>query len=68
MRTYMKSVALISLFMVIIGSTIVHAAWVDNGVPLCTTLGEQEMSVAVSDGAGGAIIVWRDQRTVNGDI
>ena len=68
MRTFMKSVALIALFMLIIGSTIVHAAWINNGVPLCTALGAQDMSVAVSDGMGGAFIVWRDDRTVNTDI
>ena len=68
MRTFMKPVALLALFMVIIGSSIVHAAWVDNGVPLCAALGAQDLPVAVSDGLGGVIIAWRDDRTVNGDI
>ncbi len=32
-------------------------------VPLCTATGLQEAPVATSDGSGGAIVAWRDQRS-----
>lgn len=42
--------------------------WETNGVPVCTVLGNRLPRV-VSDGAGGAIIAWRDpRRTTNYDI
>ncbi|MFH1382215.1 MAG: dockerin type I domain-containing protein [Chloroflexota bacterium] len=37
-------------------------------VPVCTTNGTQEPAQICSDGAGGAIIVWRDDRRVDYDI
>jgi hypothetical protein len=36
--------------------------WQENGVPVCTTPGSKLPRIA-SDGAGGAIIAWRDPRT-----
>lgn len=33
-----------------------------NGVPLCTAAGDQLRPVTVSDGLGGAIVVWHDER------
>lgn len=43
----------------------VHAGWPDRdtGLPLSTATGDQDQPVAVSDGSGGAIVVWRDSRT-----
>ena len=38
--------------------------WTDNGVALCTATGRQQTPVIVSDGAGGAIVIWSDERTV----
>jgi len=39
------------------------------GLPICTQAGIQEHMEMVSDGIGGAIIVWRDQRTSSlGDL
>jgi hypothetical protein len=38
------------------------AGWIDNGVPVCGAAREQRNPRAVSDGAGGAIIVWEDKR------
>lgn len=36
-------------------------AWDPCGVPVCVTSNEQTEHVLVSDGAGGALIVWEDQ-------
>jgi len=35
-----------------------HSQWIENGVPVCTAPYVQEDPAIVSDGAGGAIIVW----------
>lgn len=37
--------------------------WQPNGVPLCTEPSGQALTSACSDGAGGAIVSWTDQRT-----
>jgi len=37
--------------------------WTDNGTAICTEIGEGDVGGIVSDGAGGAIIVWEDQRS-----
>ncbi len=45
--------------------------WAANGVPVCTATDKQEDHQAVSDGAGGVIMVWEDYRGDpfwNGDI
>jgi len=41
------------------------AQWTVNGVGLCTTANHQDSPAIVSDGAGGAIIAWRDSRSGN---
>ena len=38
------------------------AMWLPNGVPMCTATGDQLAPQIVSDGAGGAIVVWYDFR------
>ncbi|MCD4750462.1 MAG: hypothetical protein K8R59_13915 [Thermoanaerobaculales bacterium] len=52
-------------------STDIYAQWVDlegvvrwtlDGVVVCDEGSSQSHAVAVSDGAGGAIVVWRDRR------
>jgi hypothetical protein len=42
--------------------------WAANGVPVDTTLGDQYTPDMVSDGAGGAILVWRDTRSGDEDL
>ncbi len=42
--------------------------WTANGVALCTALNDQAYPNLVSDGAGGAIVVWSDYRSGAGDI
>jgi PKD repeat protein len=39
-----------------------------NGVAICTTVNQQEYPTIVSDGSGGAIITWEDERSGNFDI
>ena len=42
--------------------------WAMNGVALSTATGFQDIPRIISDQAGGAIVVWRDQRAANQDI
>jgi hypothetical protein len=42
--------------------------WTADGVPLCTAAGSQNAPAIVSDGAGGAIITWHDNRGAAADI
>lgn len=37
--------------------------WVSNGVAICTANALQTAQQMISDGAGGAIIIWEDRRT-----
>ena len=43
--------------------------WTSGGTPICFAVGTQNLPVAASDGAGGAIIAWYDGRSAaNYDI
>src|SRR5438132_486746 len=42
--------------------------WTGNGVPICTAADYQYNSTITSDGSGGAIITWYDNRSGNYDI
>lgn len=44
------------------------AVWAADGVALCTAAGVQQGAQALPDGAGGAFVVWADQRGGNEDI
>jgi hypothetical protein len=44
------------------------ALWQTDGLPVCKADGSQRYPRAVSDGAGGAIVVWQDGRNDGGDI
>ncbi len=46
----------------------VHAQWVVDGIPVCTSPGTEDMVRTISDGEGGAIIVWRENRGSSFDI
>ena len=37
-------------------------AWAPYGVPVSIALGHQDRTVAITDGSGGAILVWADSR------
>lgn len=45
-----------------------QASWPSDGRAICTVPGTQDTPAIVSDGLGGAIIVWRDNRGINTDI
>ena len=51
-----------------LASGAVDPAWPTNGRLLAGVTGAQSFPVLVSDGAGGAIVAWNDQRGVSGDI
>ena len=51
-----------------VGSSGVLAWWEVNGAPVCTAVGSQEVPVVASDGAGGAIIAWIDDRVGGSDV
>lgn len=38
------------------------AAWFTNGLLVCGELNDQDQAAVATDGAGGAIVVWRDMR------
>jgi hypothetical protein len=40
-----------------------RATWATDGVPVCTASGAQDAPLIVADGAGGAILTWRDDRS-----
>jgi len=42
--------------------------WAANGVAICTAAGAQAWPLLISDGAGGAIITWWDERSGSRDI
>ncbi|MFI5371565.1 MAG: T9SS type A sorting domain-containing protein [Candidatus Eisenbacteria bacterium] len=44
------------------------AAWTGDGVAVCTAAADQTVPAVVSDGAGGLIVAWDDQRNANDDI
>ena len=50
-------VCLLSLF-----NTLARAQWISDGAPVCTAGSDQEWHSICPDGAGGAIIAWRDYR------
>ncbi len=42
--------------------------WLPDGISVCTVAGDQMYPVVVSDGTGGAIVAWHDNRDSNYDI
>ena len=42
--------------------------WGTNGIPICTSVGDQLGPHIATDGAGGAIVTWNDARAVLTDI
>jgi hypothetical protein len=42
--------------------------WTPNGVVICGEAGDQRFPVVVSDGAGGTVVCWEDERSGVSDI
>jgi hypothetical protein len=68
MSRVMKAMPLVVLCALIIAAPSVWAYWAQDGVAICTATGDQQYPVIISDGAGGAIITWADNRSGNYDI
>ena len=68
MAMVLKSVALVVLCAFVFAVPSVRANWVLDGVALCTAVSDQYHPTIVSDGAGGAIVTWYDNRSFNYDI
>jgi hypothetical protein len=68
----MKSNAAFCLYLILaifLGtSSVSQAEWIENGIPICTAPANQQLPFVVSDGGGGAIIVWLDYTTGTSDI
>jgi hypothetical protein len=52
----------------VLASGAVDGAWPANGQTLCAATNNQNFPTIVSDGAGGAIVTWQDQRSGANDI
>ncbi len=46
----------------VLAGTGVDPAWPTDGRALCTATGQQDTPIVTGDGAGGAIVAWRDAR------
>ncbi len=68
MFKHMKLTALLCVVSLSSGIPVLHAGWIEDGIAVCTMNGVQDIPVVVSDGSGGAIIAWRDDRVINTDI
>jgi hypothetical protein len=49
---------------ILLAATDLHAAWVSDGISIATAAYGQRYPKAVSDDAGGAVLVWQDSRNV----
>ena len=63
-----KVLCALVLCMLVVGVPSLWAQWIADGVPVCTAAENQEYPNLIPDGAGGAIIVWQDNRAGNRDI
>jgi hypothetical protein len=52
----------------VLASGAVDGSWPADGRALCTASSDQTIPVIVTDGAGGAVATWNDQRNSNYDI
>ena len=64
----MRFCLLLALLLLVLVPVTSHAQWIFNGKPISTATNTQTAPVAVSDGAGGAIITWQDARAFINDI
>jgi len=51
----------------ILASGAADPTWPEDGLAVCTAAGYQSIGGVVSDGAGGAILTWRDVRSIQAD-
>jgi hypothetical protein len=53
---------------VIITSIPSHTEWIENGIPVCSAIGDQFYPQIISGEDGNSIITWHDNRSGNSDI
>ncbi|HER42928.1 MAG TPA: hypothetical protein ENO08_00525, partial [Candidatus Eisenbacteria bacterium] len=69
MRMIYKAVAILCLALSPGLPSAGRAQWIKDGVPIATAANMQNVTGIISDGSGGAYIVWRDYRnTGNADV
>ncbi|MBN1163185.1 MAG: T9SS type A sorting domain-containing protein [Candidatus Krumholzibacteriota bacterium] len=69
MNTRHRSLIAVVALLVLAGVLAVQAAWQDDGIPVCDEdTGDQSGPQIISDGEGGAVIVWQDFRTTGEGI
>ncbi len=55
--------AALGVFVIASASVSVRADWPENGLLVCNELNTQSNPLAIPDGMGGVIVVWRDYQT-----
>lgn len=68
MKLRNKSPTSICLILLILAAAVLKAGFIADGIAVCTATGGQLDHRVASDGAGGAVIAWEDQRAGNLDI
>ena len=68
MNSNMRKLLFISVTFILPFYSIAYTKWTSNGVVMCPNNLQQSQPNIVSDGVGGAIISWVDQRTGSYDI
>jgi len=65
-----RAISVLAVLLGVLGTahTAAYANWITDGVAVCAADSGQSDVQIVPDGAGGAIIAWRDTRNVNLDI
>jgi hypothetical protein len=63
MKAIRYSVVFLALFLFVSVVSPLRALWVENGVPIVVEPGLQWLHQLASDGDGGALIVWADERS-----
>jgi hypothetical protein len=58
-----QSLTLIYLTIVVAVAVVVRAGFIADGTAVCTSSGSQHDHCIAGDGAGGAIVVWADERS-----
>lgn len=70
MHFHPATLAFLCSSLLVLGSSFALPAFAApvNGIPLCSATGSQLLPVMVSDGAGGAIVAWHDNRAAGGGV
>jgi hypothetical protein len=64
----MRTRVVVIFCLLLLCPTLLYAQWQDDGVAVCAASANQQSPAAVSDGVGGAFMVWADTRNGVSDI